>query len=146
MPSNLRTRTYVNLHAPMDKVWEALTDPALIKQWFFGVDTETTWTIGSSIVHKGEYQGKPYEDKGVVLNFHPPTTLAYSHWSSVSGLPDSEENYQNVTFSLFDRGDFTDLTVTEQNLPSEEAKAVSDTNWRMVLDSLKELLEKELMH
>lgn len=145
MPNNLRSRTHVSLHAPIDKVWEAITDPKLIKEWFFGVDTETTWQVGSPIVHKGEYQGKPYEDKGIILNFRPPITLAHSHWSPVSGLPDAEENYQNVTYSLFERGDFTDLTVTEQNLPNEEAKAISDQSWNMVLNELKEMLEEELV-
>jgi len=45
------------------KVWKALTSPHLIKRWFFGVDTETDWKVGSLPIHRGEHQGKPYEDK-----------------------------------------------------------------------------------
>ena len=59
------------IDAPAPKVWLALTTPELIKEWFFGVDTETDWTEGSSIVHRGLYQGQPYEDKGRIVKIQP---------------------------------------------------------------------------
>lgn len=143
MPKTLRSQSYVSIHAPIEKVWEALVDVETIKKWFFGVTTETDWKVGSPIVHRGDYKGKPYEDKGKILVFRPPTTLTHTHWSSVSGLPDRDENYQQVTYSLFERGDFTDLTVTELNLPDEDAKVISDKSWQSVLNALKQLLERE---
>src|SRR5262249_31102031 len=108
----------------------------------FGVDTVTNWRVGSPIVHKGTWQGKPYEDKGTGLRFEPPKVLAHSHWSSLSGLPDSRENYQNVTCTLSERDGKTEVTINEVKLPNEEANAVSEKRWKMVLNSLKELLEK----
>jgi uncharacterized protein YndB with AHSA1/START domain len=59
MPSELTTRASVRINAPVSKVWEALTTPELISRWFFGVTTETDWTVGRPIVHRGEYQGRP---------------------------------------------------------------------------------------
>jgi uncharacterized protein YndB with AHSA1/START domain len=114
----------------------------VVKQWFFGVDTETDWTVGSPIVHRGEYQGKPYEDKGTILEFEPDRRLVHTHWSPASGVPDSLENYQRVTWSLTDLGGKTELTVEEVNLPSEEARQVSEQSWEMVLGNLKDLLER----
>jgi uncharacterized protein YndB with AHSA1/START domain len=101
------------IEAPIEKVWRALTDPARIKKWFFGVDTLTDWQVGGPIVHRGEYQGKAYEDKGTVEAFARPVLLAYTHWSSVSGKPDSPESYQTVTFRLVRQDSVTKLTVTE---------------------------------
>jgi hypothetical protein len=46
-----------------------------------------------------------------------------------------------VTWALTDRDGATELTVGEENLPSEEAKAVSEQSWKAVLGNLKELLE-----
>ena len=135
------TQASITIGAPASKVWEALTTEELIKQWFFGVDTETDWAEGSPIVHRGEYQGRPYEDKGTVVRFAPPRLLVYTHWSAVSGLPDSPENYQEVSWALSEQNGATELTVGEINLPSEEAKAVSEQGWSMVLPALKELLE-----
>jgi uncharacterized protein YndB with AHSA1/START domain len=32
--------TSTTIDAPAQEVWKAITTPAVIKQWFFGVDTE----------------------------------------------------------------------------------------------------------
>ena len=67
--------------------------------------------------------------------------LVHTHWSDLSGKPDRPENYQEVTWSLSQRNGSTELTITERNIPSEEAKAVSEQSWQTVLNSLKTLLE-----
>jgi uncharacterized protein YndB with AHSA1/START domain len=141
MKEDLRTEESITIDAPIERVWEALTTPELIKRWFFGVDTVTDWTVGSPIIHRGEYQGRPYEDKGTILEFEPPRLLVHSHWSLVSGLPDAPENYERVSWQLSERGDGTELTIRESNLASEEARATSEQSWRIVLGNLKELLE-----
>jgi uncharacterized protein YndB with AHSA1/START domain len=142
MPTNLRSQKTIIIHAPVEAVWDALTRPELIRRWFFGVDTRTTWMEGAPIVHRGEYQGKPYEDRGEILKFQPPKLLSYSHWSSMSGLPDNQENYQQVTYSLVSQGRNTELTLTELNLPSEEAQELSEKSWDVALDMLKQTAEK----
>ena len=61
----------ITINAPATKVWDVLTDRAKRKEWFFGVDTETDWAEGSCLVHTGEYKGKPYKDKGEILEVEP---------------------------------------------------------------------------
>ena len=141
MGDELRTRAEIAIDAPAEQVWKALTTPELIKRWFFGVDTETDWTEGGPIVHRGEYQGMPYEDKGTIVKVDPGRVLVHTHWSPVSGLPDSPENYQQVSWAISERDDTTELVVTEENLPSEAAKEVSEQGWRAALAALKDLLE-----
>jgi uncharacterized protein YndB with AHSA1/START domain len=85
--------------------------------------------------------GKPYEDRGEILQFDPPKLLVHTHWSDVSGKPDSPEHYQEVSWALAQRDGATELTITERNLPSEEGKAASEESWRTVLDNLKNMLE-----
>jgi uncharacterized protein YndB with AHSA1/START domain len=139
--SDLSTTTSITIDASVDDVWKALTTPELIRQWFFGVDTETDWKVGSPLVHRGEYQGKPYVDKGEIVRFDPPKLLVHTHWSDLSGKPDSPEHYQEVTWALSERDGATELTISERNLPSEEAKAVSEQGWKTVLNNLKDLRE-----
>jgi hypothetical protein len=57
-------------------------------------------------------------------------------------LPDDKENYQQVTFSLAPKGRSTELTLMEQNLPSKEAKELSEKSWEAALDKLKNVAEK----
>jgi uncharacterized protein YndB with AHSA1/START domain len=132
----------VLIEAPIERVWAAITTPSQIKRWFLGVDTESDWKVGSPIVHRGEYQGKPYVDRGEILRFEPPRVLEHSHWSEGSGKPDSPEHYQIVTWELSGQGSDTELRLTERNLPSEEAAQISERTWAMVLGNLKELLER----
>jgi uncharacterized protein YndB with AHSA1/START domain len=136
-----RTEQSIVIAAPIERVWEAITTPEVIKQWFFGVDTETDWKKGSPIVHRGEYQGRPYEGRGEILEIEPSRLLVHSHWSPVSGLPDAPENHERVAWELAERGGRTELTIRESNLASEEARTTSDQSWRQVLQNLKALLE-----
>jgi uncharacterized protein YndB with AHSA1/START domain len=143
MTDELSTQVSLKINAPTDRVWKALTTPDLIKKWFFGVDTKTDWAEGSPIVHRGEYQGKPYEDKGTILKVDPGRRIVHTHWSPSSGLPDIPENYEEVTWELSEREGRTELVVSEVNLPSEKAKSISEQSWSAALTNLKELLEDE---
>jgi len=139
--TGLQTSSAITTNAPRDEVWKALTTPELIKQWFFGVETESNWKVGGALIHRGEWQGKPYEDKGEILQFDPPNLLAHTHWSALSGQSDRPENYQRVTWTLSETKGASELTVREESLPSEKAKAISEQAWATVLNNLKQLVE-----
>jgi uncharacterized protein YndB with AHSA1/START domain len=141
MASDLSTEATVSIDAPTDAVWRAITTPELIERWFLGVRTESAWTVGSSIVHRGEYQGKPYEDRGTILELEPGRRLVHTHWSPVSGLEDRPEHHQVVTWELEAHEGGTRLTVRETNLPSEDAKAVSERSWPSALGALRDVVE-----
>jgi uncharacterized protein YndB with AHSA1/START domain len=133
--------TTITIDAPAEDVWTALTTPRAIKEWFFGVDTETDWIPGNPLVHRGEWHGKPYEDKGTIIRFEPATLLIHTHWSPLSGAPDEPANYQEVRWSLEGRDDGTHLTINETNLPSEEARETSAKAWDTALGRLKDVVE-----
>lgn len=132
------TRT---IEAPIENVWKALTTPDVIKQYFFGVDTITDWQVGSPIIYRGTWEGKVFEDKGTILECESPHRLVLTYWSSFSGKPDEPENYQKVSYDLESVEEGTKLTVTQQGMPTEEAREHSRANWESVLGELKQLLE-----
>jgi len=130
-------------NAPASRVWEALTEPELIKQYMFGAEVATDWKEGSPITYRGEFNGKPYEDKGVIIWFEPEKTLVSTHWSPLSGTEDSPENYHTVRYDLKEEeGGRTRLTLTQDNNASEEERAESEKNWKMMLEGLKKLVEE----
>lgn len=132
----------VTVDAPAAKVWEALVSPDAIKQYMFGTNVTTDWREGSPIVWKGEWQGKSYEDKGVLLEVKPERTLKYSHFSPLAGLPDKPENYHTVTIELAGKGDQTEVSLEQDNNPTEEAREHSEKNWETMLAGLKKFLEQ----
>ena len=129
------------IHAPVSKVWQALINPEIIKQYMFNTDVISDWKVGSPIVYRGEWEGKPFEDKGKVLKVEPEKSLVSTHWSPLSGVPDTPENHHTVAYTLSEKGDSTEVTITQDNNATEEEKAHSEENWRMILDSMKKLLE-----
>jgi uncharacterized protein YndB with AHSA1/START domain len=129
------------INAPAQKVWQALTDPAIIKQYFFGSDIVTDWKVGSPIYYRGMWQGKPFEDKGKVLEVEPEKLLVVTHWSPLSGVPDVPENYHTVRYELKPENGRTRLTLTQDNNANEKEKDESTKNWSMMLENMKKLLE-----
>lgn len=142
MTTQFTAKATITIYASVSRVWDALVNPELIKQYLFGTQTITDWKVGSPIIYKGEWEGKQYEDKGVVLALKKEKLLKTSYWSSMSGNPDAPENYQIVSYALEPKGDETTLTVTQENATSEADRDHSGENWNMVLTSLKKLLEK----
>ena len=145
MNQKLTAKQSILINSPAYKVWKALTNPDLIKQYMFGVETITDWKVGSPIIYKGVWEGKEFEDKGNILKSEPEKLLLCNYWSSFSGLPDSPENYQNVAYELSPENSGTKLSITQDNIPDEEGRRRSEQNWGFVLNNLKELLEKEKM-
>jgi uncharacterized protein YndB with AHSA1/START domain len=107
----------------------------------FGTNVESEWKKGSPITWKGVWEGKEYEDHGAILDLIPENLIQYSHFSPLSGLPDVSENYHTVTIRLSPNDDQTLLSHSQDNNPTDEAREHSEKNWRMMLDSLKKLVE-----
>ncbi len=141
MAQNLIAQASITIHAPAAKVWEALTQPELIKRYFFGSEVVTDWKVGSPIYYRGEWQGRSYEDKGTVLEVQPNQRLVSTHWSPLSGMPDTPENYHTVSYLLQEQDGNTQVTIVQDHNASEEEKQHSEQNWQMVLAGLKKLVE-----
>jgi uncharacterized protein YndB with AHSA1/START domain len=117
----LRTAT---INAAPSEVWRALTDPDLMKQWIaeqeMRVGIITDWKVGSPIIVKGHHNNVDFENKSTALHFEPNSILRYSHFSSLSRLPDKAENYTIIEFRLArTEENSTSLNVTISNFPSE---------------------------
>ena len=57
MKNKTKPHADITIHASISKVRDALTNPEILKQYFFGTDTITDWKPGSPIKFKGEWQG-----------------------------------------------------------------------------------------
>jgi uncharacterized protein YndB with AHSA1/START domain len=146
--SEITAEATVDITAPRSKVWQSLTDPASIKEYYLGADVRTDWEVGSPITFKGEWKGTSYEDKGEILAFEPERRLAYSHFSPRGGKPDAPENYHVVEVTLAERDEKTVVTLRQSNLEGsvtdEDRAHRSDyeTNWKHMLEGLKKTAER----
>jgi len=138
------------LEAPMEKVfeiyirttperlWEAITDPAIRAKYQFGVGAVSDWTPGSryTLAHPG-VDGSLANGENIVVE--PPRLLVqtmYVTWSEEA----EREGTSRVTWEIETIGDSCRLTVTHDQL-REGASPELYGGWPMILSGLKTWLE-----
>lgn len=141
MSNKFTAKAAIAINATPDKVWEALTDPDMIREYLFGTNTITDWQKGSPISYKGEWKGQPYEDKGTIVDIVPEKRLHTTYFSGMSGKEDIPENYANVIYEISEQQGKTVLTITQDNNADEASRKHSEENWNTVLEGLKQLVE-----
>ena len=132
----------ITMRASAEKVWEALTNPEIVKQYLFGTEVISDWKVGSPIRYKGLWKDKPYEDKGTILELIPNKLLKTTYWSGFSEREDIPENYLVVSYQLEAADGETTLTITTENNPSAADAEEVSKNWEYVQHLMKDLLEK----
>ena len=143
MANKLTFKKSITIDAPVSKVWQALTDPAQIKEYLFGTNTVTDWKKGSPITYSGEWNGQKYQDKGMIVDIVPEKLLHTTYFSFMSGKEDKPENYANVIYEVQPQGSKTILTISQDNIDNEEGVKHMDENWNMVAGGLKKLVESK---
>jgi uncharacterized protein YndB with AHSA1/START domain len=138
---NLTLKTTITFKAPIAEVWKGITDPAIVKQYFFGTNLKSDWKVGSPITFSGEWEGHKYEDGGIILDIDAPRFLKYTYWSSMSGTENKPENYNNISSELSEKHGITTLVITQEGVKSKEAMEHSEQNWQSVFDGLKKIIE-----
>ena len=132
------------LAAPIERVWDYLTDPELRRTWFAGgsTDPETgrmTLLFRNSELAPGEETPEQYrkyegmETEGRILRFEPPRLLVHS-WAEEDGA-DSE-----VSFELSEESDKTRLVLTHRRLASRALLVGVAGGWHTHLDLLEDVL------
>lgn len=142
MNKDLVVSESVDIQASVSQVWEALTNPSIIKEYLFGTNTITDWKVGSEVSFQGEFDGHSYHDKGVVLENDLHKTLIYSYWSGFSGLEDMPENYAIVKYTINPKNaESTTFTWTQTGYPSPEAHQHSQSGMKEFLEHMKTVIE-----
>ena len=126
--------------APADKVWEALTDSAKMKQWYFDIENFKA-EPGFEFQFYGGDEDKKYLHLCKITEVIPGKKLAYSwRYKDYPG-------HSVVSFELFTEGDTTRLKLTHEGLDSfpagnpDFAKESFAEGWKYIIGtSLKEYL------
>jgi uncharacterized protein YndB with AHSA1/START domain len=121
------------------KLWEALTKPDFMRQYWFGFTADCTWEKGAPWALISP-DGKTM-DAGEVLEVDPPKKLVIK-WQHQTRPELRDEGFSRATFEISAAGDTVRLTVTHEidRTPSKLIDAVSG-GWPAILSSLKSLLE-----
>lgn len=131
----------ITIHATAFQVWQALTQPELVKKWQYGSDLNTDWQIGSPILFRNEWDGNVYEQKGIVLAVKPYQLIQYTLFAPRPGLEDKPENYFTMTYSLEEIDGKTMLTITQDDPREQVQQEQAEESDNGILVGLKKLVE-----
>lgn len=138
------------IRSGIEKVWDALVNPAKTKIYMFGCETVSDWKAGSDLLWKGSYEGKEMVFvKGKIVSIEPQTSLVYTVFDPNGTLPDLPENYLTVSYFLESGGGQTKLTVKQGDYTQvgngEKRYEESYNNgegWNPILEAIKKLVEE----
>jgi uncharacterized protein YndB with AHSA1/START domain len=121
-----------------ERLWEAITDPAIRAKYHFGAGIESDWTPGSpyALTHPGA-DGPLAEGENLIVD--PPRRLVQTIrilWSEEA----ERAGTSRVTWEIEPVGDSCRLTVIHDQL-SESAPSELYGGWPMILSGLKTWLE-----
>jgi uncharacterized protein YndB with AHSA1/START domain len=138
MATNIST---ILLNAPTEKVWNALTQPELVKQWQYGSDLITDWKVNSEIRFRNEWESQIFEQWGKVLEVIPNQKIRYSLFFPRPGLEDKPENYFIMSYVLSEENQKTKLQIIqEDNRPgAKQEEPQGEEN--PILQALKAVVE-----
>ncbi len=129
----------VELRADPATVWNALTNPELTKQYFFGCEALSDWKVGSVLDYRCEFEGsKITVVTGEIRATDPPRYLEVTCRGVQDGVA-GEETVATYTLTPTDGG--TQLSVTQGEFTDESKFDQHGSSWDLVLSGLKALVE-----
>ena len=124
----------IYIHATPEKIWQALIDPEMTREFWGRHRNASDWKPGSAWQHQNYDDASDISVAGTVVESDPPRRLVLT-WAP----PDSTD-VSRVTFEIEDFMGSAKLTVTHRELSEEALRGISE-GWPAVLSSLKSLLE-----
>ena len=122
-----------------EKLWSALTDAEFMKQYWFGMHCESTFTAGASWKLVGE-TGEVW-DAGEIVEADPPRRLVI-RWTHQKKPELKAEGPSLCTMEITPESEAVKLSITHgvEHADSKLVEAVSG-GWPKILSNLKSLLE-----
>jgi uncharacterized protein YndB with AHSA1/START domain len=128
--------TYIR--TTQSKLWSALTDPELIKRYWFNLSVECDWRVGSR--YRLLHPDGRLDSSGEILESDAPKRLVYKWLHEVPEL--KAEGYTRCTMDLAAVGKAVKLSIThETERADSKFIQLASGSWPKVLSNLKSLLE-----
>jgi uncharacterized protein YndB with AHSA1/START domain len=122
-----------------EALWQAVTQKEFIKQFWFGMEFDTTWEVGSPWTLK--FADGRLADGGTVTEFVPMRRFKLS-WRNEWSEELKAEGFGTLTMELDPADDVMKLSVTHE-MPVDDSKLINAVSggWPRILSNLKSLLE-----
>ncbi len=133
----------ITINATMQKVWDTITKPELVKQWQYGSDLITNWVVGDDIIFRTEWEGIVFEQWGKILEMQPIKLIKYSLFAPRPDLEDKPENYFIMSYILKKENGQTKLEIIQEDNRAGAVQEKPQGEENPILQSLKKIAESD---
>ena len=126
------------IQAPVEKVWQAITDPKVTKQYFFSTEVVSEFVVDAAISYRSPDGNNAIEGKILVIEAGKRLVHTFAkEWDDENSEPASR-----VTYELEAMGSATKLTLIHDNFHAE-TKTFNEvgSGWPIIFSGMKTLLE-----
>jgi len=121
-----------------EQLWQAITDAAFTRRFFFGTSVSSTLQPGAPIVYS--FPDGTTAVEGTIIEAEPPHKLVHT-WQ-IRYNPAAAGETSRVTWLIDQRGPSCKLrAIHELDGAPHTASSVGNDGWTVILSSLKTLLE-----
>ncbi|TAM75780.1 ATPase [bacterium] len=139
MSETLRHMYEIYIRTTPEKLWNALTNGELTKQYFYGAAAHSDWKAGSAYEMIDEDGDKMLF--GDVVESDPPNKLVYTFNAAYDPAEDRDPP-SRVTCEIAPMGEICKLTLVHEHFAGEtETFKNTRSGWGPILSGLKTLLE-----
>lgn len=131
----------IKLNAPINRIWDVLTKPELVKQWQYGSDVITDWKVDSEIRFRTEWEGQIFEQWGKILEIVPQKSIRYSLFAPRPDLEDKPENYFVMNYILNEEKNSVRLDIIQEDNRQGAVQEAPQGEENPILSTLKTLIE-----
>ena len=128
----------IYIQSTPQKVWDALLDPEMTKEFWGRYRNRSDWHVGSDWRHENYDDAAEVAVAGKVIESAPPHHLVLT-WSRPADT-ENPDKVSRVRFTIEEFMGSVKLTVTHSELDEEMLRGIS-AGWPPILSSLKSLLE-----
>ncbi|HEY1613250.1 MAG TPA: SRPBCC family protein [Rhizomicrobium sp.] len=138
----MTTSSYVYvsyIRTTQERLWSALTNPEIMKQYWFGMHQDCEWKPGAS--WRMVFSDGRVADAGTILEIDPPRRMVIE-WRNEFRPELKEEGPARCTIELEPLDDTVKLTIVHA-IGRAESKFIAavSTGWPKIISNLKSLLE-----
>ena len=146
MEKSMIIRKTVEFNANKEQVWDLLTNPEMTKQYMFGCEVLSEWTIGSQIIWKGTTEDgqEIIHVKGEITEIEDGEKVTFTMLDPNMGIKDIPENYVNLTYEVAKSESGATFKLTQDFEGTENAEKRYEESvggWDMVIDVMKKLVD-----